>query len=290
MRWLSVRNKSADDFSFHEIEAREKIITKVGKNYRNPPTLGGKEAKEISRRGERKRSDGKRGELRSIVSRKRRTGIGESSILPSSKDKKCWCFAFALLIRGKSNVCWRKSVRRGKERREGHTRRLVARRGLSHRLCSLDYKNSPFGRHSREYTRNESIISIDRSIDGSLMKIVNARETWWEGRGEDGGTRCKCSQRATTRLFDCLYIIGRTDGIFLLLLLLDVKERKKANGWIYEGRRRLKFFQWNRRSEVFSFFLFFFLANRLFRLSRKWFVSYGIKWIQKLLKRKRVYE
>lgn len=83
-----------------------------------------------------------------------------------------------LLIRGKSNVCWRKSVRRGKERREGHTRRLVARRGLSHRLCSLDYKNSPFGRHSREYTRNESIISIDRSIDGSLMKIVNARETW----------------------------------------------------------------------------------------------------------------
>lgn len=137
---------------------------------------------------------------------------------------------------------------------------------------------------------NRLFRSIDRSIDGSLMKIVNARETWWEGRGEDGGTRCKCSQRATTRLFDCLYIIGRTDGIFLLLLLLDVKERKKANGWIYEGRRRLKFFQWNRRSEVFSFFLFFFLANRLFRLSRKWFVSYGIKWIQKLLKRKRVYE
>lgn len=79
MRWLSVRNKSADDFSFHEIETREKIITKVGKNYRNPPTLGGKEAKEISRRGERKRSDGKRGELRSIVSRRRRTGRWESA-------------------------------------------------------------------------------------------------------------------------------------------------------------------------------------------------------------------
>lgn len=261
MRWLSVRNKSADDFSFHEIEAREKIITKVGKNY--PPTLGGKEAKEISRRGERKRSDGKRGELRSIVSRRRRTGRWESAKARFFQVQRIRSVGVLLLIRGKSNVCWRKSVRRGKERREGHTRRLVARRGLSHRLCSLDYKNSPFGRHSREYTRNESIISIDRSIDGSLMKIVNARETWWEGRGEDGGTRCKCSQRATTRLFDCLYIIGRTDGIFLLLLLLDVKERKKANGWIYEGRRRLKFFQWNRRSEVFSFFLFFFGKSSL---------------------------
>lgn len=139
--------------------------------------MGGKEAKEISRRGERKRSDGKRGELRSIVSRRRRTGRWESAKARFFQVQRIRSVVL-LLIRGKSNVCWRKSVRRGKERREGHTRRLVARRGLSHRLCSLDYKNSPFGRHSREYTRNESIISIDRSIDGSLMKIVNARETW----------------------------------------------------------------------------------------------------------------
>lgn len=78
-----------------------------------------------------------------------------------------------------------------------------------------------------------------------------------EGRGKDGGTWWNYSQRATTRLFNCLYIIGRTDGI---LLLLDVKERKQMGGSMRGGGG------WNFFSEiveVFSLFFFFFGKSSL---------------------------
>lgn len=107
-------------------------------------------------------------------------GCGESSI-PSSKDR--WYRVERVLLSRclsvESQTYRGKSEEGGREGKD--TRRLVARRGLSHRsflsrFTITKITNRRLSRVRGEKGRmNRLLISIDRS---SLMKIVNARKMW----------------------------------------------------------------------------------------------------------------
>lgn len=107
-------------------------------------------------------------------------GCGESSI-PSSKDR--WYRVERVLLSRclsvESQTYRGKSEEGGREGKD--TRRLVARRGLSHRsflsrFTITKITNRRLSRVRGEKGRmNRLLISIDRS---SSMKIVNARKMW----------------------------------------------------------------------------------------------------------------